>query len=387
MIARGLAVVSGALILAAVAHVTVIATGGYGTPHSYLTLAIAFGVACGSVFSGMAWSAERYSLAVLFVVCIVGGEAYGFMQTANRLIAASEKTQAPLRANEEDRAKAKTRVTEAEARLRDVPATSKRLEKAEAAKAAADTAVIEKSADRGCRENCRQLLQAQVNAAADEVQKARAELESIKKAAETELASAREALAGLKAPESATPLADRTGIPAWILDLVTASLGSIAANGLACCLMIFGAHHPGCRVEVVQACTASSTAQNCAQLNNQIMAMPIAKTAETNESSRTPPPNSGEVPRMPTVKDHAARFAVECMRPEGEADLRDIQQRYGTWRAENAPGVRYPQATVAQALAELFEDAGIGIDERGGRFVAVGISLKEPVGVLVPQTC
>src|SRR5262249_30628992 len=40
MIARGFASISGALILSAVAHVTVMATGGYGTPHSYLTLAI-----------------------------------------------------------------------------------------------------------------------------------------------------------------------------------------------------------------------------------------------------------------------------------------------------------------------------------------------------------
>jgi hypothetical protein len=181
------------------------------------------------------------------------------------------------------------------------------------------------------------------------------------------LASAREALAGLRASESATPLADRTGIPAWILDLVTACLGSIAANGLACGLIIFGAHHSSRRVEVVMPKT-----------------MPIVATAEPTEPSRIPDPQSGEVPRIPTVKEHAARFAVECMHPEGEADLQAIQQRYGTWRARNAPDVRYPQATVAHALAELFEDAGIAINERDDRFVAVGVSLKEPVGVLVP---
>jgi hypothetical protein len=33
----------------------------------------------------------------------------------------------------------------------------------------ADEAVLDKSAERGCRENCRQLLQAQVDAAAAEV--------------------------------------------------------------------------------------------------------------------------------------------------------------------------------------------------------------------------
>jgi hypothetical protein len=72
------------------------------------------------------------------------------------------------------------------------------------------------------------------------------------------------------------------------------------------------------------------------------------------------------------------------MRPDGEADLSAIQQRYGAWNAENAPDVPHSKAAVAHALADLFEDAGIAIEERDGRFVAVGISLKEPTGVLVP---
>jgi hypothetical protein len=170
-------------------------TGGYGTPHSYLTLAIALGVACGSVFSNRAWSAEWYSLAVLFVVCIVGGEAYGFMQTANRLVAASEKTQAPLREHEESYEKAKARVEAAEAKVKNLPTTSSRLEKAETAKAAAAKAAVDKSAEKGCRENCRQLLQGESQQAAIEVEKARAELENSRKTAELELSNAREALA------------------------------------------------------------------------------------------------------------------------------------------------------------------------------------------------
>jgi hypothetical protein len=72
------------------------------------------------------------------------------------------------------------------------------------------------------------------------------------------------------------------------------------------------------------------------------------------------------------------------MRPEGEADLHDIQERYATWSVEYAPDVPHSKAAVARALADLFDDAEIFMDERDGRFVAVGISLKEPVGVLVP---
>jgi ABC-type glucose/galactose transport system permease subunit len=67
--------VAGALLLAAVAHVNVIAAGGYGTPQSWVTLAIAFGVACAAIRSGTAWSAGRRQLAVAIVVSIVAGES------------------------------------------------------------------------------------------------------------------------------------------------------------------------------------------------------------------------------------------------------------------------------------------------------------------------
>lgn len=256
MIARALSLIAGAGILLAVAHVTIMATGGYEGAHAYLTLAIAFGVACGSVCCGMAWAGNRRSLAALFVVCIVGGEAFGFMQTANRLIAASEAAQAPLREHVRTHAKALQRVEDAKAALAK-PVTSARLQKAEAAKARADEAVTAQSSLRDCRDNCRQLLQAQVNAAAEEIANARSELDAVKATARAELQAAQAALDGLAAPVSPTPLADRTGIPAWALDLLTASLGSLAANGLACCLMIFGAHHGVHRVEIVSPAAAT----------------------------------------------------------------------------------------------------------------------------------
>jgi hypothetical protein len=63
------------------------------------------------------------------------------------------------------------------------------LRKAEAAKADADADVTEKSAERGCRENCRQLLQAKVDAAAAEVEKARAELKQRREASESKFES------------------------------------------------------------------------------------------------------------------------------------------------------------------------------------------------------
>src|SRR5262245_39923934 len=110
--ARAIAITVGD-ILAAVAHVTIQSTGGYGTPHSWVTMAVATGVAVASVFSGMAWTEGRHTIAVLLILAIVAGEAYGLVATAERLIASREETQAPLRRLAEDRARAQRRVDDA----------------------------------------------------------------------------------------------------------------------------------------------------------------------------------------------------------------------------------------------------------------------------------
>lgn len=237
MIIRTLASICGLLILAAVAHATIVATGGYWTPQSYVTIAVAAGVGMAGILSGMAWSADRRSLAVWLVVVIAAGEAFGFISTTERLIVSREAAQAPLRVAEQDRAKAIERVTNAQIVLDQLPATSPRLEAALATKSLADQAVIGKSAERGCRENCRARLQAQVDSAAAEIEQARAELGKSRTTAKSELTASRTALAALTAPPSPTPLAERLGVAAWLLDLVHSGLGSLAANGLACGLL------------------------------------------------------------------------------------------------------------------------------------------------------
>jgi hypothetical protein len=95
MIIRTLAIICGLLILAAVAHATTVATGGYWTPQSYVTIAVAAGVGMAGILSGMAWSAGQHTLAVWLVVVIAAGEAFGFISTAERLIVSREAAQAP----------------------------------------------------------------------------------------------------------------------------------------------------------------------------------------------------------------------------------------------------------------------------------------------------
>lgn len=204
---RSIAFLTGMGILAGAAHVTIVHGGGYGEAQAVLTVAIAAGVAVGALAIG--GTSGRPAITAWLVMAILAGEAFGFLSTAERIVIHREAQAAPLHGQAEAYAKANARV-----------------KAAEAAKRAADQAVIDKSAEKGCQANCRQLLQGQATAAAGDLTKARAAADAI------------------KAPASATPLADRLGLPAWGLDLLTAALGSLAANGLACGLIAFAGHKP-----------------------------------------------------------------------------------------------------------------------------------------------
>jgi hypothetical protein len=361
---RTLAIICGLLILAAVGHATIDATGGYWTPQSYVTVAVAAGVGMAGILSGMAWSAGRRSLAVWLVVVIAAGEAFGFISTAERLIVSREAAQAPLRVAEQDRAKAVERVRSAQIALDQLLTTSPRLEAALATKASADQAVIGKSAERGCRENCRALLQAQVDAAAAELEQARVELGEHRTTAEGELTASREALTALSAPPSPTPLADRLGVPAGLLDLVHSALGSLAANGLACGLLVFGAHQPT-RLRAGQAENADkNTTPELLVLEQRVGAeIPTDLTLRK---------------RVISKKKHAAQFAVErlCPTEEGGSELSAIHQAYCEWCL--AKGIEpLPSAQIGLLLAEMFDGVGLSIAEQGGKLIAIGVALQQ----------
>ena len=363
MIIRTLAIICGLLILAAVAHATIVATGGYWTPQSYVTIAVAAGVGMAGILSGMAWSADRRSLAVWLVVVIAAGEAFGFISTTERLIVSREAAQAPLRVAEQDRAKAIERVTNAQIVLDQLPATSPRLEAALATKSLADQAVIGKSAERGCRENCRARLQAQVDSAAAEIEQARAELGKSRTTAKSELTASRTALAALTAPPSPTPLAERLGVAAWLLDLVHSGLGSLAANGLACGLLVFGAHQPTKRRSGRAEKADQKTASEPLVLEQYVGAeSPVELTVRK---------------RVISKKSHAAQFAVERLQPaDGSgSELSEIHQAYRDWCGTK--GIEpLPAAQIGLLLADLFDGAGLSIAERSGKLMAVGVALK-----------
>jgi hypothetical protein len=159
---------------------------------------------------------------------------FNFSATAERIVIERENGAAPLKAAAAKRNAAieKLRVVET-GRV-----TSPRLLMASEAKKAADAAYDKELHEGGrCLTICKGLLakaeaaQIEVTAAATEAQKLHA----------SAIEAAKADVAANPLPASATPLADRLGVPAWLLDLVVAGLLSFGSNVLAGVLIAFGA--------------------------------------------------------------------------------------------------------------------------------------------------
>lgn len=244
--ARIAASAAGLLLLAISAHVTVTKSGGYAEPGSLLILAITVGIAIGAFVLGLALAEGRRWIAVAIGAFLVCGEVFAFLQSGERIIAAREAGQVPLRQALERHEKAKERVSRSEAATVSAPATSARLEAAERVLRDANAAVAKEAAKPGCRQNCRVLLQQAVDAAAGEVRAARADqtsaTDAAQRAADAEREAARAELAVNPMPASSTALADRLGVSPTALDLLVAALGGFAINGLAAALLAYASH-------------------------------------------------------------------------------------------------------------------------------------------------
>ena len=230
---RSVAVVGGILILAAVAHVTVLHTGGYFTPHSWLTIAVAAGVGVASVCSGLAWAADRRWLAL----CLIG---------------------APVDSRAADRG---TRGAAGPApgrpgRLRDSPQARLGCDRGPGGDAR-DVRTIEHGAGLegrggpcGNRQEQRAGMRGELPAPAiragrDGEQGCRGGAWGTRCVALGVGRRIGVGTYGAGNPQGArlgfTP-GRPAGLAPWVLDLVTAALGSIAANGLAAALLVFASH-------------------------------------------------------------------------------------------------------------------------------------------------
>jgi hypothetical protein len=253
---RGTAGIVGLGVLGAAAHVTIVSGGGYGSAHAVLTLAVAAGVGVGAAIMGAVWAQGRRWLACALMVALLCGEIFGLAQTAERLIAQREVTQAPAREAERMRqalVSAINTLTAERDQLR--PA---RLDAALAAQRTVMADAAEKSAQKLCAANCRLLLEEQLRAARADVAEAAKSFEKERAGMDGRIADERSKLEAWRAPQSGTMLADRLGWAPWALDLAMAALGSLGANGLAATLLAYAAHRrivppPALQVEEHQA--------------------------------------------------------------------------------------------------------------------------------------
>jgi hypothetical protein len=213
MLLRALAVVSGIVLVAAAAYASLThADAGLTSPYSVITLAVAGGLVAGALCFGAACAAGRHTAALAIAIGMLSGELYSLILTGERVVAIREVAQVSLREATERREDAARRVGEAEATLASAY-SSRRLERALAAKTAADLAVIDKSAERGCASNCRTLLQAQVDAAQREVGAAQAERDTAVERATKAVEAARVEIG--RYPHGAR--SEPAGCPPWAL--------------------------------------------------------------------------------------------------------------------------------------------------------------------------
>lgn len=366
---RWLAIIVGALIIGAATHVTIEATGGYGADHAPLAVAIAGGVIVGAICVGRAFAERRWILGAFITVALLSGEAWAMLSTAERIIAGREKAAEPARDLEKQRAAAQARLDAAKA----VPEPSAaRLEAALQAKARTDASIAADAAKKTCAANCKELLSKAANDAAAEVTAARRELDAAKQDRQTRIANAVAALEAVPPAKSEAPLADRLGLEAWALDLIAAALASLSANGLGAGLIAYGAHGTHGRKSIARAADAPAAP---AKADKAPLTIEAEFTA-TQEAKGKP----ALVLPLPAPKDprqQAAKFGLECLQPDADAvtAIGDVQAAYIDWcaRGDFAP---LPTAKIASALAALFSDSGLAVEEHDGRLFVRGVSLQ-----------
>jgi hypothetical protein len=375
--------VVGAAILFTTAHVSILATGGYGGSHAYIALGVAAGVAVASIAAGRAWGEERRKgIAIFLVACIATGEVFTLLSTAERLTAAREASQAPLRQAVEARQKLETRVAKAEAAVAALPEASARFQAAMQSKAAADAAVVTKSAERGCAANCRLLLQAQADQNQQEVEAARRDMAEHRTRLEQAVTDARTDLTAFKAPPSASPLADRIGWPAWVLDLVMAALGSIALNGLACALMAFGSHRKAAPERSVQSSSLPGSIEQSSTAAAPETAPEPQRVLDGTEGGNVvpirPAGRSGARQPSPVAIKQAKGFMVARVTltdDDAETDVRALYRDYVAWMTGKG-SQPLPETDIGAALVHLFKLAQIPFGPKDGKAIARGIALK-----------
>jgi len=245
----GLATLTGVAILAASTNANVLNTGGWFSSHAMLVAALSLGVFAGARVVG---SGVAGKIGLVIIAALVAGELFNFSATAERIVVERENGAAPLK----DAMAKHTKALDNLGIVENSHNQTQRLTLALAAQTKAQAAYqLELRTGGRCKTICNGLkagatkADAEVTAAATEAQKLHA----------AAIEAAKAEVEANPLPASATPLADRLGLPAWALDLIMAGLLSIGANGLAGTLIAFGAHST-CKSSLQVAAPAIDTA-------------------------------------------------------------------------------------------------------------------------------
>jgi hypothetical protein len=319
---RALCALAGAAVLAAVAHVTIMSTGGYGDTNAVITLALVGAVIVGSYVIGRSSGV----IAVCVVVALLCAEAFGFFATAKWHMTHSQQEGAPVREAMDRYRDAREWVE----RLR----SDDRVTRAEQALREARTDAAKQSTAKDCLKGCIATLAQTVADASAAVANARASLQ-------LEQTQARQALKDSPRPGAENALADRLGVEAWELDLIMAGLRSFACTVMAGALLAFAAHE-----------------------KRKTMVENLHHSAPAALNPPQPPKLASTAPKlipMRSARVEAEAFAKAKLRPgSGSLPLGQIRAAYLAWCAEQTPALEpLPDAQIAKALNSMFESVGL----------------------------
>lgn len=355
---------AGLLALSASCYMAVMASGGIHSASAPALVAMAVILAVGAAAIGTALAGGHTGIAVVIGLGMMAGEGGAMLQTAQRVTAAREANRAPLVALELKRRAALDELAKAQA-AKPQAIDHSHLAAAEMAKADAEKAVRQKSAEPGCRQNCRLLLQSAVDAAKREVDGVRADVARQEadqfRAIDKRIEIAKAVVAALPPPQSATPLADYTGVPEWLFDVLEALALSFSINLPASALIALGVKMG--RKQLVELAPRESAAPIILE------EMPPSK-AGTNSKSLL----LSSKPKLRSPDDEAEQFGVAMVRPGNGCRLSpsDLRAAYEGWcrKIDKEP---LPIAEIAPALGKLFRNAGIEIQNG----YAVGVKISE----------
>jgi len=354
---------AGLLALSASCYMAVMASGGIQSGSAPALIAMAVILAVGAAAVGTALAGGHTGIAVVVGLGMLAGEGGAMIQTAQRVTAAREASRAPMVALELKRHAALDELAKAQA-AKPQSADHSRLDAAETAKAQAEKAVREKSAEAGCRQNCRLLLQSAVDAAQHEVEAAREAVarqeadQSGAIAKRIEIAKA--VVAELPPPQSATPLADYTGVPEWLFDVLEALALSLSINLPASALIALGVKMG--REHAVEVAARESATP-----------IIIQELSPSKARANSKPLLLSSKPKPRNPDNEAEQFGVAMVRPGngGRLSPSDLRAAYEGW-CQKTKKEPLPIEDIAPALGKLFRNAGIKI-ENG---CAIGVAIR-----------